>query len=341
MKTWIRRASLLSLGFLLVGQLAMAQQVVVDGYGTDRASALKDASRNAVEQVVGTLVKAKTIVDNYALSLDSVYTKAQGFVKSQQVLSQDTKGGVYHVRARIDVDTEPDSRLMNDLQMVMALNDPRIAVSIVKDDGSHDHLAEAALNDRLLSLGFSHVTVDSSKGADFLVSGQSRTQTEAISLPDGKGGYEATQLKSGHAVMSLSIAKFDTGDVIGSFTTTAKGVGNDDAMAEEKALSAASVQAAEQLEATFRHASAISQNSLRLEVYTNDNDAVNELIRELHYLGVVDNVYLREQQDGKAILTVDTTETPNTLLQLLKRKTKLGLYVAAVTANSAKISISR
>ena len=73
----------------------------------------------------------------------------------------------------------------------------------------------------------------------------------------------------------------------------------------------------------------------------NGRGGLNELINDLKSLGVVENVYLREHQNGKAILSIDSTEKPNALVQMLRSKTKLGIFVASVTTNTIKISVSR
>ena len=162
MKTKMGKSLLFALALTLAAHTGFAQAVVVDGVGSDHQSAVKDASRNAVEQVVGTLVDSKTLVENAQVQLDEIYTKSQGFVKDVQVISETNQGGLVQIRARIDVDTSPNAGLMSNLQMIMALNDPRIAVVILDMDRSgaiegHDLTAESALGDKLLSLGFHHV----------------------------------------------------------------------------------------------------------------------------------------------------------------------------------------
>ena len=75
-----------------------------------------------------------------------------------------------------------------------------------------------------------------------------------ISLPDGEGGsYRKTQLKSGHARLTVDVIRTATGEVVGTFTTSAKGVGTSEAMAQAKAVEKASSKAAERLEEKFRH----------------------------------------------------------------------------------------
>ena len=164
---------------------------------------------------------------------------------------------------------------MNNLSMVMMLNDPRIAVAVREADGGHDRAAESALDSKLLELGFSHVVASErtagldlsglvsassrtaagqSLGADYLVLGSVESQATDISLPDGEdGSYRKTQLKSGRARLTVNVIRAATGEVVGTFTTTAKGVGTSEAMARSKAVEKASAKAAERLEEKFRH----------------------------------------------------------------------------------------
>ena len=164
---------------------------------------------------------------------------------------------------------------MNNLSMIMMLNDPRIAVVVREAGGGHDRAAESALDDKLLDLGFSHVVASErtagidlsglgsaasrtaagqSLGADYLVLGRVQSQAVDISLPDGEGGnYRKTQLKSGHARLTVDVIRTATGEVVGTFTTSAKGVGTSEAMAQAKAVEKASSKAAERLEEKFRH----------------------------------------------------------------------------------------
>ena len=259
-KRLIERGLLTVSALFLLSASAAAQSVVVDGVGADERAALIDASRAAVEQVAGTFIDSRTLVENAAVKLDQIYTKAQGFVTGTEILAKEQQGGFVHLRARIDVDTSPDAQLMNNLSMIMMLNDPRIAVVVREADGGHDRAAESALDSKLLELGFSHVVASErtaagqSLGADYLVLGSVESQATDISLPDGEdGSYRKTQLKSGRARLTVNVIRTATGEVVGTFTTTAKGVGTSEAMARSKAVEKASSKAAERLEEKFRH----------------------------------------------------------------------------------------
>ena len=357
---------------VIIGAPVSAQQVMVDGIGVDKDSAMRDASRNAVEQVVGTLVNAQTLVSNAMVQLDEIYTKSQGFVTGIEVLSQQNEGGMLRIKARVDVNTDPDAQLMSRLNMIMMLNDPRIAVVILKQDSygnvqGHDLISESALNDHLLTLGFSHVVdagvasqlnnavllnqiyngttgisaIGSTLGADYLVIGRTRLQSQEISLPDGNGGYAPTLLKSGNAILNVKVIKFDTGEIVGTYTTSAKGVENSNEMAEQRALEKAAAEAAQKLEEKFRHFSADTSQHLQLEVHASDYTAVEQLLQDIRQVSGVQNVTLREKQGVKTVLSVDTTLKPNVFMQLLQSTSRLGFFVAGMTNNTVKMSVSR
>ncbi len=369
---FLKRICLSAAFAMAVSVPVSAQQVMVDGMGADKDSAMRDASRQAVEQVVGTLVNSQTLVSNAMVQLDEIYTKSQGFVTGIEVLSQQNEGGMVHIKARVDVNTSPDAQLMNRLNMIMMLNDPRIAVVILKQDSygnvqGHDLISESALNDRLLNLGFSHVvdagvasqlnnsvllnqiyngttgvsSIGTSLGADYLVIGRTRLQSQQISLPDGHGGYAPTLLKTGNAVLNIKVIKFDTGEIVGTYTTTAKGVENSNEMAEQRALEKTAAEAAQKLEEKFRHISADTSQHLQLEVHASDYSAVEQLMQDIRQVSGVQNVTMREKQGAKTILSVDTTMKPGAFMQLLQNSSNLGFFVAGMTNNTVKMSVSR
>ena len=263
---------------------ALAQTVTVEGYGVDQKTALEDAEKNAVEQVVGTMIDSQTLVGNYMLELQKIYSMSQGFVRNTTVLNEiHSPDGIYKVRARIDVDSEPNTELMSRLSTIMRLNDPRITVIILKEKaeaGTHDEPAESALVDQLLTLGFSHVVdadvvanlenavllerifngekglvgVGSSYGADYLVLGKTRASATQVQIPNYRtGGYQATNRFTGNANLTARIIRLSTGDIIGTFSVNAPPkVGLDVDTAELNAVQAAAGLAAVELENKFK-----------------------------------------------------------------------------------------
>lgn len=61
------------------------QKVVARGVGKDKASALKDAYRDAVEKAVGLYVEAETVADNEELVQDQVLTHSNAYTWYKRV----------------------------------------------------------------------------------------------------------------------------------------------------------------------------------------------------------------------------------------------------------------
>lgn len=268
--------------FLAINFSVAAQEVTVEGVGITRDEAVANAERVAVEQIVGTFIDSQTLVENAMVKLDEIYMHAQGYVSNVKILSEKQSNGLYRVTAKMNVASEPDSSLIGQLETVMRLNDPRIAVIMLKDDaatGTHDELAETALNDKLLTVGFSHVVdadivanlenarlleriyngerglvgIGSSHGADYLVLGKTHTNSQNVRLPDYKtGGYKEMAMIVANADITARIVKLSTGDIVGTFSVTAKGNDVIKDNAERNAIRAAAENAALELEKKFK-----------------------------------------------------------------------------------------
>ena len=377
---------LLLVVFFLFTNVALAQQVTVDGVGSDKESALRDAMRNAVETVVGTMIDSRTLIDKNVVALDEIYSKSQGFVKDIKILQESQTGGMYRIKANVDVNTNPDTQLMNRLQMIMLLNDPRIAVVVlrgnsgssapVSDENGNmingqsnngtDQISETALNEKLLELGFTHVvdadTVtrlydlpalrsiyngeqsgfvhNGNLGIDYLVLGKSETDAQKISLPDDKGNYVETMLTGTKSNLHVKIIKFATGELVGTFSVEGQGIENNTNRADNKALKDVAAKAAKKLEEKFRKLGAQPFTGMRMTVSANDYTNVEKLMQELRAISGVQNVYVRERNGNKTILDVDTTQKPHIIVNSLRQRSKLGVFVENMSNDSVEIVVS-
>ena len=237
MKKW----QMLLIGSLLtVCNVAVAQWIEVTGVGEDADSALRDAKRSAVEQVVGTYISSETLVSQASVVQDEIYAKAVGFVTDVKVLDEGRHAGAYRMRVNVNVNTNPNSELMNRVEMIRALGDPRIGVVVFKESSGdeysssqkgYDDITEESINAKLLSMGFSHV-VDtnivaklrnssllnslyngdtnllgdtSSYGVDVLVIAQSSVDAVKINLMQQGGTTLDTQLATPKTASSTGI----------------------------------------------------------------------------------------------------------------------------------------
>ena len=91
------------LSFILSAVTVSAAAVTVTGMGSSERAALKQALRQAVEQQVGVMVDSRSYVQNYRLIYDRVYTQADGYIKSYEVLESSHKNGIYQVKVKADV----------------------------------------------------------------------------------------------------------------------------------------------------------------------------------------------------------------------------------------------
>ena len=128
-----------------------AQVVTVSGHGVDKDSAFKDAVRTAVEQVVGVYINSNTIVSNAQVELDKIYTASEGYVNSFSIINEGYRNNEYQMLIKVDVDTKPDSELMNRLNMIFLLNNPKIVVQVTGT--KYAGICEAAVTSKLKNMG--------------------------------------------------------------------------------------------------------------------------------------------------------------------------------------------
>ena len=98
--------------------------VVVEGVGDSSENAVKDAQRNAVNQVVGVLIDSKVMVENDKLIEDKILTFSNGFVKTSKVISQNKIGTLFKVKIETVVEvTGIESILKKEKVMATGLVD--------------------------------------------------------------------------------------------------------------------------------------------------------------------------------------------------------------------------
>ncbi|PIU65183.1 MAG: hypothetical protein COS84_07225 [Armatimonadetes bacterium CG07_land_8_20_14_0_80_40_9] len=87
------------------------KEVIAEGVGAivegDKArardQAIMDAKRMAVEQGVGTFVNSETMVENFQVIKDNIYTKASGYIKEYSIIDETPSPGLYRVKIKATV----------------------------------------------------------------------------------------------------------------------------------------------------------------------------------------------------------------------------------------------
>lgn len=154
------------------------KEVVSEGVGDmetsmaiARDSAIEDALRRAVEQVIGSFITSESMVSNYTLLYDRVYSKSSGYVKSYKIISEEKKDGLYVVKmsAKVSLDNISD-----DLQAIGLLisrkHNPRVMVimgeSVVGGElqvNDEQSVTETAFIEQFLDKGFKVVDAEMAK----------------------------------------------------------------------------------------------------------------------------------------------------------------------------------
>lgn len=128
------------LSFSQMADNAQDQEVIARGVGAiiggDAAKAeddaLSSALRNAVEQVIGTMVQSDVIVQNYQTIEDNIYSHTKGYVKNYEVINKSTRNdNILELTIRAVVSK---GNLKNDLESIGLLiarkGKPRLMIMI-------------------------------------------------------------------------------------------------------------------------------------------------------------------------------------------------------------------
>ena len=99
---------------LIAGEI---KTVIVTGYGINKDKAIKNATKNALQQVVGMYVVSDEIVKNDKLIKDEVLSSSNGFVKSFKVLKVSQDDGMYQVDAKVEVELGKVIKRLEDLNI--------------------------------------------------------------------------------------------------------------------------------------------------------------------------------------------------------------------------------
>lgn len=98
------------------------KKVISTGVGLTESEALKDTTRNAVQQVVGAYILSDTYVKNSQLIKDEILINSNGFVKSFKIISQ-TKDSNGLVKIEAEVEVEPSNVTKRLGELNIALKD--------------------------------------------------------------------------------------------------------------------------------------------------------------------------------------------------------------------------
>ncbi len=246
-----------------------------------RDQAVKDALRMVVEQAVGTIVSSETVVQNYEVLQDQIYSKTQGYIRNYNIINENPAGNLYRVTIQATV---ANGDLKNDLMalglLIARKNMPRVIIMVAEQNVDMDDytywwhmvagqgdltVTENTLMEKLAEKGF-NIVDHSVKAKSLQISNAYKVESltnDAIrtigNLYDAEvviygkalsklaGSVMGSSMKSAQADVSLRAVNTDNGQVIASSTNHAAAVHPSEVAAGKEALKQAAEGIAEKL----------------------------------------------------------------------------------------------
>ena len=343
-----------------------------------RDRAIDDAKRKAVEQVAGAQVSAESISENFELVEDRIYSRASGFVKTYQIVTELEAEGVYRVKIKAQVDS---AAIADDLALLFQ-DKPRVIVMVAEQNigskgfsywwGNSGFVADLAMMQNTLiekwqPRGFKFVDPALLAGklrvkgamqkpdvadehavllgrdadADVAVVGQ-------VLVSDAGPVMDGLKMHSYQAVGSIRVINIDTGEIIAVADDTAAAPHVDPNVGGRTAIKSLAAKLSDKLEKKIlTQWTQEAASSRELEVVVSgvkSGKDIKEVRRVLadHVRGV-ESVTVRRQKKGQAFLTVQVRARAPDFARDVEAQTFEGFKIEAdeVTKNRVALSVAR
>jgi len=364
------------------------QEVIAKGLGAvignDEAKAYDDALasalRNAVEQVVGTMIQSNVLVENYQVVEDRIYSNTRGYVKSYQVINQENRGNnIVETTIRAVV---KKSNLENDLNAIGLLisqkNKPRVMV-LIDEVNMNQHYyyydnrdlntTANELTNKFLEKGFTFVdqnvvaqklqrdaalaavegdanaarAIAKESGAEVLIVGKALSKEAS----GGPAVLQQSGMVSCQATINLRAVRADDGSIIATTSKQAAAVHVDNITGGTQALIKASDLAAEELTKKILDTwqkDVYSGTTVQMRVM--DVPSFNDLVKFKNmvktYVRGVQEVYQRDYSANTAVLDIDVRGDAQQVAEELALKdfTPYQVNVVNVSQNSLVVKLN-
>ncbi len=340
--------------FSIYAPVANAEVVVVQGSGSTESAAIQDAKRQAVEEVVGVILKSESSMVNFNLVYDAMNVRAQGYVKSFKILNKKKSGEMIDITAQVDISSDQGSELMKDMEVIMSLNDPRLAVvtEYYGDDGGENfkryaEMCNSAIRQELIKRGFTHV-VDKPANVDYIIVGKLTVgKGRAITLPNFNdlSKPQMTQMETGltknEAIIDCKIKKADTDEIIGEFHANGSNIGSSSGSLDNQTVLQLAGKAAQEVRTIFNLEASKVFKSVKIVAQSSDSGKLMQLENYLRQVQGVTGVYVRSMSNGKCIIDVSTGLSPQNLHRSLSEvvKNKFPIRLQSFSSTVLEISI--
>ncbi len=363
-----------------------AKDVIAKGMGAilagdevkAREDAISAALRNAVEQVVGTMIESEVLVENYQTVEDKIYTSTAGYVQKWDVISSNKQqDNVFEVTVRATVKL---TDLKNDLQAIGVLisrkGKPRTMVLIDERNVTANYVqlaadlntTETTIMNEMMNMGFPFVDATQAKqniARDQAVAAIQGDAAAAASIASRLGaeilitGTAISKVASGtpavvrnagfrscQANLNLRVIRADDAKIIAVTSAHDRAAHIDEITGGSQALQKAAKKAVVELKEKILKVwqeDVYSGTQVQLQVINITSfSQLNTLKNSLsHYIRGVQSVNQRSFGSGTALFDVDIKGNAEQMASELEAKEIEGikLKVVGMTANKVTARI--
>lgn len=345
-----------------------------------RDDAVKDAQRKSVEQAMGTMISAQSVVENAMLIEDRIYSKTQGYIQSYNIVSEGESSSLPNVYEVTIQATVSAGELKDDLVALGILigqkGNPRI-MAIIDEMNLSDHhyvrdgynlnTAEQVIQEELRAKGFPFVDQQTAfrnmkasvqqaamqgdansaaalgrqAGAEVIITGKAVSKKADVAAP--LGGMISIQ-----ANVNLRAIRADNADIIGTAAEHAAQVHIDEitggVLAIQKATRSAVDNLADKIIKTWKQDIA---SGMRVQVtfYNVRSFAdLNDLKFVLQdYVRGIKSIDQRTFENGIAVFDVETTSTGQDIAAALvaRENPTFEFQERSVSTNNVEFNVSK
>ena len=362
----MRKFFFVLISLMMIFNSALAKNVTVTGEGITATAAENDALRMAVEKTVGVLVDSQTLVENYIVVQDQIYTQSRGFITEYNVTNRVEGFGMWKVTINAVVDDNPNSKLMSELTRLgiidTRLRNPKIAVYIPEYHIQYkipDPAGETALVKSLIEAGFNNVTevgarMNISKpmqmnvnqltqaaqqfGVDIMIVGEAFSEglgDAAQFLP----GNQTSKMQSCRARLEAKMFIVKTGQIIAADGKYGSAIDSSESLASKKALSSAGQQMGEYFIDQLLKLGSGNRQGLQIIVTASDFSKINKVQSALSQVRGVNNLNLSNYANGQGTFNLNYGGSPQTLFNELQKIIDVDLILQSVSYNELNIVV--
>lgn len=367
----MKKIWLICLLLLSVNCVAIAKQIAVVGYGTTVTEAENDALRNAVENVMGTLIDSQTLAEKNMVLEDHIYSYSKGFVQNYSVKEKHQEtDGLWKISIEAEVDIKPNSKLMEALTrkgiIVNNLRNAKIAVIIPEQHLRYripDPAGETAVIKKFKEEGFGNIIDVSEKRisynqpfnlndeqiknlaesmeADILVVGEAFSERagDIGEYLTRRNQHQRTNIISCLARVEARMYIARTGQIIAADGTYGSALSVTETIASKKALANAGEKMGDYLVEQLLNMGSSNKQLLEIVVMAKDQDVINNIKKSLSNIQGVKSVNFNKYINGRGVISVQYSGAPQSLFNKLQAEVDFNIELCEVTYNTLTVKV--